>query len=75
MGRTKKQVTRRAEPNPGILEAIEKAEGQHQLAKMMGVRQPAVSYWLHVACPIERAIEIEEMLGVSRRKICPEVYA
>lgn len=66
--------------NPGILEAVkrsgtsERPGSTHTLAALLGVKQPTVMYWLDVAVPIRRAIQIEEALGVSRRLTCPEFF-
>lgn len=73
MARPKRKAPR-SNPNPGVEKAIEMAGGQTELARLMGVEQPAVHHWLHVSCPPARAKEIEEKLGVPRIEICPEVF-
>lgn len=60
--------------NPGVLAAIKKAGSMSALAKLCKVKQPAVHYWLYAKIPAERAMQLEELTGVSRRKIRPDLY-
>ena len=70
----KKSRSISAEPNPGILAAIKAVGSQEALARVCGVTQPAVYYWLHKYCPPEHAVAIEEATGVSRKKIRPDLF-
>lgn len=60
--------------NPGVLAAIKSAGSMSALAKLCKVKQPAVNYWLYTYCPAERALQIEKLTGVSRKKIRPDLY-
>lgn len=61
--------------NPGIAEAIKKAGNSYKLADILGVSQPAIFYWLHRSCPPERALQIEQELGIPKEKSCPEIFS
>lgn len=65
---------RTAKGNPGIISAILAMGGQDALADALGVTQPAISYYLYKRCPVETAIEIEAITGVSRAKIRPDLF-
>ena len=54
--------------------AISKAGGRKQLADLIGVSRQAVEKWMTYGVPPRRAIQIEEATGVSRKKLCPELY-
>lgn len=60
--------------NAGIQSAIVKLGGQAALAAKLGVKQPAISYYLYKRCPAEKAIEIERLTGVPRSKIRPDLF-
>ncbi|UNM95919.1 helix-turn-helix domain-containing protein [Ignatzschineria rhizosphaerae] len=60
-----------------LIEAIKKAGGQTVLAKKLGVAQCTISHWVHrnqVAPPAEHVPMIEELTGVSRHKLRPDVF-
>ena len=42
-------------------EILEYFGGVTNLSRVMGVRQPAVSQWIHNGIPAKRAIQIEEI--------------
>ena len=61
--------------NPGVAKAIEQAGGTYQaLAEELGVTQQAVRKMLYVNCSAERALEIEEITGVPREEIRPDLF-
>ena len=54
----------------GISEAIEAADGQVKLAKLLGVSQQAVSGWKRRGwVPASRSAEIEQQTGVPRQRL------
>jgi len=58
----------------GSLEvAIAKAGGVTALADGLGITHSAVSQWN--VCPIERALEVEKLSGVSRHDLRPDIYS
>jgi len=61
-----------------LLEAVEWAGGQTQLAKLIGVQQPHVWNWLNrdQRLPLERALAIERatMGKVTVAKLRPDLY-
>lgn len=58
--------------DPGLQAAIEAAGGVAALARALGIAQPSVSGWTKV--PAERVIAIEELTGVSRDRLRPDLY-
>ncbi len=59
----------------GINKAIKKAGGRRQLAEALGVKRQHVEYWLKSGVPPKRAVQIEQVTGVKRKELCPELYA
>lgn len=60
-----------------LIEAIEKAGGQTALAKKLGIKQGHVGSWIHrfkKAPPSEYVLQIEEITGVSRHDLQPDVF-
>lgn len=59
-----------------LQKAIEAVGGQRALARVCGVEQANVWYWLHRAkkAPAEHVITIEEASGVSRHDLRPDIY-
>lgn len=53
--------------------AIELAGGTQALAEKCGVRYQAVQKWRH-RIPAERVLKIEEISGVSRHELRPDLY-
>lgn len=60
--------------NSGIQRAILAVGGQVALAEKLGVKQPAISYYLYKRCPAEKAILIEKITGVPRAEIRPDLF-
>lgn len=61
--------------NVGIVKAIQWAGSQEELARALGVSQPAISQYLYERpCPAERAVQIEKVTGVDRRLIRPDIF-
>lgn len=60
--------------NLGVERAIMLVGGQVALAKKLGVKQPAISYYLYQRCPAEKAIAIEELTGIGRAEIRPDLF-
>lgn len=59
-----------------ILRACEAVGGQTALVKALGLKsQGSVSTWLRVGrVPAERVLAIEELTGVSRHDLRPDLY-
>jgi hypothetical protein len=54
-------------------EAIRRAGGKRALARLLGnVSVQAVSNW--IVCPPTRVLDIEQVTGVSRYKLRPDVF-
>lgn len=66
----------RAVSKKAILRACEAAGGQTALARALGLRsQGSVSTWLRQGrVPGERVLAIEELTGVSRHDLRPDLY-
>jgi DNA-binding transcriptional regulator YdaS (Cro superfamily) len=60
--------------NPGVVKAIQWAGSQELLANALGVSQPAISKYLYDNCPAERAVQIENVTGVDRKLIRPDLF-
>ena len=58
--------------DPGLNEAIRVVGGVSELARKIGIAQPSVSNWTRV--PAERVIAVEEVTGVSRDVLRPDLY-
>lgn len=62
------------------LEALEKAVeivgGQSAMARLCGVTQPTVWYWLNCAkcLPAGHVLHVEASTGVSRHLLRPDIY-
>lgn len=56
--------------------AIRKAGSQSALARMLGVSQAAVSKWdrLGKHLPADHVLRVEELTGVSRHDLRPDLY-
>lgn len=56
--------------------AIKRAGSQSALARLCGVRQPTVWYWLNRTCgiPARFAPIVEDRLGISRHDLCPSTF-
>lgn len=66
--------------NAGVEQAILKSGKRgrngttYSLARLAKVAQPSVIYWLYHNIPPERAIQLEELTGVPRSKMRPDLY-
>ena len=72
MARTKNE---NLQANAGVAEAVAKVGSTYDLARACQVVQSAVMHWLHRGCPAERAVQIEQVTGVSRAKIRPDIFS
>ncbi|MEO1830019.1 MAG: YdaS family helix-turn-helix protein [Pseudomonas sp.] len=58
-----------------ISKAVEKAGSQAELARLLGVSSQAVNKMLAAKrVPAERVLKIEEVTGVSRHELRPDLY-
>lgn len=58
-----------------IKKAVKIAGGQAELARKVGVRQPAVHRWIKAkTVPAKRVLQVEKITGISRYKLNPEIY-
>lgn len=56
-------------------ELVVKAAGsQSQLARALNVTRQTVASWRHRGIPLQRAIEIERVLGVPKETIRPDIF-
>ena len=54
----------------GIDEAVYKAGGQTQLGEKLKVTSQSVNHWVRLGyVPNRRAVEIEELYGIARRRL------
>lgn len=59
----------------GIHSAIDAAGGIQQLADLVGIRYQAVHKWYaRGTVPAERVLRIEQLTGVSRHDLRPDLY-
>jgi TorA maturation chaperone TorD len=56
----------------GLEKAIAAAGGVRALARLLGVSQPTISNWKRV--PAERVLSVEELTGVARHDLRPDIY-
>jgi TorA maturation chaperone TorD len=57
----------------GLEEAIRAAGGVSELARRLGIAQPSVSNWERI--PAERVASVEEITGVDRARLRPDLFA
>ncbi len=57
----------------GLQEAIRAVGGVTELARRIGISQPSVSNWARV--PAERVLAVEDVSGVARTILRPDLYA
>lgn len=60
-----------------LIKAIDAAGGQSQLADALNIKQGHIGMWVHrdkKAPPAEYVLKIEEITGVSRHKLRPDVF-
>lgn len=53
-------------------QAIERAGGLYEVARALGITRQAVEQWRVV--PPGRCLEIEELSGISRHLLRPDIY-
>lgn len=58
--------------DPALSAAIEKAGGVKALADALKITRAAVFQWKRT--PIERVFAVEEITGVSRKKLRPDIF-
>ena len=58
--------------DPGLQQAISAAGGVSELARKIGIAQPSVSNWTRI--PAERVASIEEITGVERALLRPDLF-
>jgi DNA-binding transcriptional regulator YdaS (Cro superfamily) len=59
--------------DPGLRKALKAAGGVSALARALGITHVAVLEWKRV--PYQHIIRIEEITGVPRQELRPELYA
>lgn len=58
-----------------LASAIEKAGGQSEVARLLGIAQQSVSEWVaRGVVPPKRVLEIERLTGVPRHRLRPDIY-
>ena len=57
----------------GLDEAVRAAGGVSELARKIGIAQPSVSNWTRI--PAERVLVVEEITGVDRKVLRPDLYS
>ena len=57
----------------GLDEAVRAAGGVSELARKIGIAQPSVSNWTRI--PAERVLAVEEITGVDRKVLRPDLYS
>jgi len=58
--------------NPGVRRAIKAAGGMRALARKLGITHTAVYWWDKI--PAERVVKVEEVTGVDRTLLRPDLY-
>ena len=63
-------------PFEALLTAVERAGSQSALARVCGVSQTSVWKWLQSSkrIPAEYVLRVEEVTGVSRHALRPDIY-
>jgi len=60
------------EPPDPLKHAVASVGGQAALARQLGVSRQAVQHWK--TAPVRHVLRIEELTGVSRHDLRPDVY-
>ena len=55
-----------------VQEAVTKVGTVSELARQLGIRHPALYKWRQV--PAERVLKLEQITGISRHDIRPDIY-
>ncbi|MDZ7711734.1 MAG: Cro/CI family transcriptional regulator [Rhodovibrio sp.] len=58
--------------DPTMLKAIQRAGGVSALARQLGITRQAIYAWSRI--PVEHVFTIEQMSGVPRHTLRPDVY-
>jgi TorA maturation chaperone TorD len=58
--------------DPGLEQAIRAAGGVGALARKIGIAQPSLSNWTRI--PAERVLAVEELTGIDRAVLRPDLY-
>jgi DNA-binding transcriptional regulator YdaS (Cro superfamily) len=61
-----------SERSPGLRAAIEAVGGVRALARAVGISHVSVIRWYVI--PIDRLFVVEEITGVSREKLRPDIF-
>ena len=63
-------------PKAALKKAVKTVGSQNKLAGLLGVQQPSVWGWLNkgTRLPAEHVLKIEEVSGVSRHDLRPDIY-
>ena len=56
----------------GLQAAIKAAGGIRPLARMVGIKHPAVFHWTSI--PIRHLLKIEKATGISREQLRPDIF-
>ena len=59
--------------DPGLQQAINAAGGVSELARKIGIAQPSISNWSRI--PAERVASVEQVTGVDRALLRPDLFA
>ncbi len=60
------------ERDAALIRAIESVGGQKTLAEKLSIKSQAISQWDRV--PVNRVLTIEEITGVHRSELRPDIY-
>lgn len=60
--------------NKGVEKAIEMVGTTYELARRLGVSQPTIVRWLYRKIPAEKAVLMEEITGIPRAEIRPDLF-
>jgi DNA-binding transcriptional regulator YdaS (Cro superfamily) len=63
---------RRTRKDPGLLAALKASKSMRSLALAIGIKPQSIIKWQSV--PPERVIAVEEMTGVPREVLRPDLY-
>ena len=59
--------------DPGLRFAIEATGTRYALAKGLGISASVVLRWRRI--PYERLLQVEELTGIGRNLLCPELFS
>jgi DNA-binding transcriptional regulator YdaS (Cro superfamily) len=65
-------MARKRKIEPGLQLAIEAAGTRYRLSLLLGIRPASVLKWWRV--PSDRIIQVEEVTGVPRERLRPDLY-